>query len=184
MVALSNQKDFRAVQDLPFCYLCGKEFVPNDVTDRDHVPPKKLFAATDRQPALILKAHKACNSGQSHTDNKMGQLLKLKRGVVPSNPGDRILEFALFPMQGMGAVRNVEIDEAVWRWIRGFHAALYRQPFPDRRFGALVTPFPRAQQSGQSVRIEDIRPQHLKFVETIKANRARNNLDRIFFQQR
>jgi hypothetical protein len=149
------------------------------VTNRDHVPPRKLFADTDRQPALILKSHKACNSAQGDLDNKIGQLLKLKRGKVPSDPKDRILEFVLFPHQATSAVKNVPIDEAVWRWIRGFHAALYLQPFTDNRFGALVTPFPRAQQSGNDVRIEGIKPQHLKLVEVIKANRARNNLDRI-----
>ncbi len=180
MVALLTQKDFRGVRELPFCYLCGKGFLPADETNRDHVPPQKLFAETDRQPALILKTHKACNSAQSTADNKIGQLLKLKRGKIPSNPSDRILEFALFPRQGMGAVMNVAIDEVVWRWIRGLHAALYRQPFPPGpRVGALVTPFPRAHASGNDVRVEDIKVQHLKCVAIIKANRARNNLDRI-----
>ena len=179
MVALLTQRDFRAVQELPFCYLCGKDFQTGDITDRDHVPPKGLFAKGDREPALILRSHRSCNSAQGDVDNKMGQLLKLKRGEAASNLRDRVLKFALFLRQRMGAVTNVPIDEAVWRWIRGFHAALYQQPFPVQRFGSLVTPFPRGQQSNNSVQVEDIKAQHLKFVELIKANRAQGSLDRI-----
>lgn len=31
---------------------------------------------------------------------------------------------------GVGAVLNVDLDGAVWRWVRGFHAALYREYLP------------------------------------------------------
>lgn len=74
---------------------------------------------------------------------------------------------------------NLNIDEAVWRWIRGFHAALYQEPFPALRRGSLVTPFPRADLKGGAYEFVPIPPQHEIFVETIKANRAQVNLDSI-----
>jgi hypothetical protein len=179
MVQLLTQKQFSGVSALSFCYLCGKNFLPDDVTDRDHNSARGVFASTDRQPALILKSHKACNWAQGIADNKIGQLLKLKRGEVPSNPKHRILKFTWLPRQAVSAVTNVEVDRAVWRWIRGFHAALYGEPLEDRPERALVTPFQRGRPFGRNFGIEGIKPQHLKFVEVIKANRVRNNLDRI-----
>lgn len=57
------------------------------------------------------------------------------------------------------------------------HAALYNQFLAETPLRALVTPFPRTQNG--SVEMEKLRPQHLKFVSTIKLNRAKRNVDRI-----
>src|SRR5580692_7896942 len=43
VVALRWQKDFRNVQTLSFCYICGVQFENDDETDGDHVPPKNAF---------------------------------------------------------------------------------------------------------------------------------------------
>src|SRR5271165_6937203 len=45
---------------LPFCYLCGRDFVAGDSRNRDYVPPQSIFAPADREP-LWLPAHTACN---------------------------------------------------------------------------------------------------------------------------
>jgi hypothetical protein len=66
---------------------------------------------------------------------------------------------------------------AVWRWISGFHAALYRSSAVGIR-GSLVTPFPRVIISGRFA-VEPLRPQHVAFVQTIKTNRIKGNLDQI-----
>jgi hypothetical protein len=50
MVTLSTNRDFRAVQKLPFCYLCGDEFRSEDIINRDHIPPQNSFAVCDRTP--------------------------------------------------------------------------------------------------------------------------------------
>jgi hypothetical protein len=60
MVSLLNQKGFQAVQNLPFCYLCGKDFVKADTINRDHLPARSLFAKEHREP-LCLPTHVACN---------------------------------------------------------------------------------------------------------------------------
>lgn len=178
MPNLVTPKDLRSAQRLPFCYLCGAAFVPDDNTNSDHVPPKSVFAKQDRMP-LVLATHYECNSGQKKLDERIAQLIGLKRGYQPSNPRDRHLRFMIFPQHAMGAVTNVNIDEAVWRWIRGFHAALYRQPLPRETRGALVTPFARSRVVGNKIIVDPITPQHYAFVETIKTNRAKRNLDRI-----
>jgi hypothetical protein len=177
MVSLLNQTDFRAVQNLPFCYLCGKDFADHDFTDKDHVPPESALAKRDREP-LLLKTHVACNHRHSATDEKIGQLIALIHGKVPSNPQNRRLQVAHSGRIGMGVVTNLNVDEAIWRWISGFHAALYGEPL-SKFEGSLVHPFPRADLANGRYVIVPLREQHLLFVETIKRNRIKNSLDRI-----
>lgn len=143
MVSLRTQKQFRAVRNLPFCYLCGKTFETDDITNYDHVPPESVFAKVDRIP-LKLKSHLKCNASFELLDEKIGQLIGLKHRQTPSDPNHHRLKFIRSPIPGVGAVTNLNVDEAVWRWMRGFHAALYLEPFPRLRRGSLVTPFPRA----------------------------------------
>ena len=176
MVTLTTQQDFRRVRNLSFCYLCGLDFKDGDTTNRDHVPPQSAIAQQDREP-LLLKTHTACNGAYHLEDEKIGQLIALRYAQVPRSERQR-LRFVLSPHANIGAVTNVNIDRAVWRWVAGFHAALY-QTAPVGIRGSLVTPFARAQSVGGRLLIDPLRPQHQHFVNTIKQNRARQNLDRI-----
>jgi len=82
-------------------------------------------------------------------------------------------------------VVNLDVDATVWRWIAGFHAALYRAPLrfrdtsrPDQPFfRSLVLPFPKARQDIGTP--EPLLVQHLHFIETIKVNRFKSNTDYI-----
>jgi hypothetical protein len=164
MVSLLRQSDFRSVQDLPFCYLCGQTFVAGDSQNRDHVRPECIFARLDREP-LWLPAHTACNKSYGVVDEKIGQLIALRYGKVARERKNRKLRFALSPQGVLGAVVNLDIDAAVLRWIAGFHAAFYRESGVGIR-GSLVTPFPRARlANGQSPTITsaslDLPAQHL-----------------------
>jgi hypothetical protein len=150
MPQLTTQQDLRRAQAFDFCY---------------------------RSPPLLLPTHRACNGGENLADEKIGQLIALRYGRVPEDPKNRRLEFALG--DGHAAVVNCDVDAAVWRWIRGFHAALYGGPLPVPLKGALVTPFPRAPLEMGPVAVEQLRPQHAMFVDIIKQNRALRNLDRI-----
>lgn len=182
MPSLLTQKDFRAVQNLPFCYLCGKYYVPADKPNRDHLPAQCIFLPPDREP-LWLPTHVDCNSGESLTDEKIGQLVALRYGKVPTDVEDRRLNVQWFPKEQLAALTNLDVDGAVWRWVRGCHAALYGEPFVGDFStgypGALVTPFPRAPKNSERADIEPVKPQHLTFVKTIKLNRALRNLDRV-----
>jgi hypothetical protein len=177
MVSLLCLADFRSVQNLSFCYLCGRDFVAGDSQNRDHIPPECIFAPLHREP-LWLPTHTACNSAYQLLDEKIGQLIALRYGKVPRNAGHLRLKFAYSPHGGLGAVVNLNIDAAVWRWIAGFHAALYREPGIGIR-GSLVTPFPKAWIVNGRPVSAPLLVQHLRFVQTIKSNRVRGNLDRI-----
>lgn len=177
MVSLLRQSDYRSVQNLPFCYLCGYDFVAGDSQNRDHVPPECIFAPLDREP-LWLPTHTACNSAYRLLDEKIGQLIALRYGKVPSNAAHRRLKFAYSRHRDLGAVVNLDIDAAVWRWIGGFHAALYREPGVGIR-GSLVTPFPKAQIVNGRPVFAPLLVQHPHFVQTIKCNRTCGKLDRI-----
>lgn len=175
MIALRYQKDFKHVRRLHFCYLCGRDFVDSDVVDRDHVPPSAAFNKRDREP-LILQTHKVCNSGLSIDDKKIGQLIALRRREGLSSPRDQALKMVHYQTLQMTAVENLNVDEAVRRWVKGFHAALYRQPLTGNYF-AIQTPFPRGEVREGRVSIPPIQPQHVLAVETIKRNRAAGTLD-------
>lgn len=177
MPRLLVHRDFQQARNLPFCYLCGREFVDGDDVDYDHVPPKATFNVLDRLRVLKLKTHRACNAAFSVDDKKVGQLIALRRRERPTSSRDAALRFGHHAMLGV-AVENLNVDAAVWRWIRGYHAALYRQPLLGNQF-ALLTPFPRADKTPSGMRLQPIRQQHLIAVETIKSNRAFDNLDLI-----
>jgi hypothetical protein len=183
MIILRWPKDFRAVQDLPFCYLCGTEFIENLETDRDHVPPKSVFNPRDRQPPLKLKTHKSCNGRFSIDDKKIGQLIALRRGERPTSARDNALRLVHYPHLDMVALENLNVDAAIWRWVAGFHAALYRNSLVGAR-GTIQTPFPRADKEYGRVTIERILRQNLEFIDNIKRNRAHNNLDRLVSNNR
>lgn len=180
MVDLITQKERRKVRDLAFCYLCGLEFAPQDDVNYDHVPPQSAFKVEDRDP-LKLPTHKKCNHENHIVDEKVGQLIALRRRDLERPPTN-----LRFRKTNIGtALWNLDVDAAVWRWISGFHAALYREPLKFARTGlsdppfvrSLVVPFPKA--SKEKRRLDPLLPQHLKFVETIKINRFLGNLDRI-----
>ena len=110
----------------------------------------------------------------------MGQFISLRHGRVPG-AGKGRLRFRLFrdPRTGevSGAVANVEVREAIERWVRAFHAALYREPLdPATRFG-IETPFAVAVPTAQGVVRDTGRPQHHLFVQMIKDSRAVGNVD-------
>jgi hypothetical protein len=88
MPVLTNHHDFQPLQKLPFCYLCGREFEIGDARNRDHLPPRTIFLKADRTPTLWLPAHEACNSGETLTDEKIGQLIALRYGKAGLNPID------------------------------------------------------------------------------------------------
>jgi hypothetical protein len=178
MTILRWAKDFQTVRNLPFWYLCGQAFMEGDETDGDHVPPKTTFNPRDRDPPLKLKTHKICNGRQSVDDKKVGQLLALRHGEKPNSARDHALQFVDYPHLGMVALENLAVDSAIWRWIAGFHAALYRQPMTGAR-GSIQTPFPRADKNEGRVVLRPLLPQNIEFVDNIKINRAHGNLDAI-----
>jgi len=179
MVSVVTPRQLRTLQKLPFCYSCGQSFLTGDHTDRDHVPPKACFAAEDRIRPLILPAHRSCNSGYMVADERVGQFISLRHGRVPG-AGKGRLDIRYFTDhrtgQVSGAVANVEIRQAVERWVRAFHAALYGEPLDPATLFGIETPFAVAVPTPKGIVRDTGRPQHLLFVEMIKSSRAAENV--------
>ena len=120
MPRLENQRTVRSARNLPFCYVCGRNFTDDDLTDHDHVPAEAVFANEHRQP-LKLRTHRSCNHDNKLVDEKIGQMIALPRGQSPRPEHRRLI--AMKTKLGT-AILNLDVDGAVWRWIAGFHASL------------------------------------------------------------
>jgi hypothetical protein len=182
MPELTTQSQLAAVQNLDFCYHCGKSLRGYGPIDRDHVPPKSIFAVIDRTPSLILPTHKSCNQGESSIDEHIGQLLSSMHGKMPS-PGRLRLHLSGHenPESGerVAVLSGLDLKAAIWRCIRGFHAALYREFLPESTEKAILPPFPSAQKIDGALTWDAMLPQFPKFVEHIKKNRETATIDRI-----
>ena len=183
MPRLEEQRHFRQVQTLSFCYVCGEQLEPGRVSNRDHVPAQACFALADRNFPLLLPTHVECNGENKLDDEKLGQLIALRRSELPAVDKRRLRFRLLATPDGkrrFGGVNNLDVQAAVARWLRAFHAALYREALPKGSSFAIETPFPMATVKGSRVEFQPLRvEQHRLFVETLKQERAGLNIDRI-----
>lgn len=180
MPLLNTQKHLRTLKKLPFCYLCGEPFKEGDDRNDDHIPPEACFAKQDRNFPLKLPTHTRCNSSQQLTDEKIAQIIGLKQRRIPRSAHRRLKVDAVSVGGNVAlAVTNIDIDTAVWRWVRGFHAALYSVPLPVEAKYTIRTPFPAMKRTAAGLQAQPLLRQHSLFVEEIKINRAKDNLDRI-----
>jgi hypothetical protein len=180
VVAILTQSDLRHVRDLPFCHACAKVFLADDLTDRDHIPAQACFDKADRNPPLKLKSHVVCNNAHKLNDEKVGELIAVQRRK--SIDATRTLRVGFFNETRtgrlVGAAHNLDIMGCIKRWVRGFHAALYREPLSPVALFQITPPLPHAIIK-EPIVVEPI-PAHVPhFVQTLKLNRAARNLDRI-----
>jgi len=105
-----------------------------------------VFAKEDRGTPLILPAHDACNQAQSPHDEVIGQLVSVLHGKYPGKERLR-LALELFSVDGsvvpVTGVQNIPLTRIIFRWVRGFHAALYREYLHDRG-GFIGPPLPES----------------------------------------
>lgn len=180
MVLITKQKDARKVRDLNFCYLCGETFNAEDKTNYDHAPPETIFLGQDRNFPIKLKTHETpCHSSMNLDDEVIGQLIRLLHREQPSKRDDKLKlkQYSTETGKTIVAFDVKNIEELVKRWLRGFHAALYRAALPKNSMFAIQTPFPSGVMKSGKLIVNPILEQHCKFVECIKRNRAANNLD-------
>lgn len=181
MPTISTQPEFRQCQNLDFCYLCGVSFKKGDSKNRDHVPPKAIFAKEDRSPPLILPTHVKCNEDRSDEDEVIGQLLAVLHGKYPRQDQIR-LEFDLF-QRGAGAnplvgLRDIPFKRIVFRFVRGFHAALYGEPVKDQG-GMIYAPLPAHNQIDGELQPFEDDSGRFQFTLMIKEQRKAGRLDRV-----
>lgn len=182
MIELVTHKDLSRCQSLPFCYLCGKEFSPEDQVNRDHVPPKAIFSLEDRANPLILPTHEKCNSDQSVPDEHISQLVSFLHGSGPTEAALR-LDVEAAHVEGIeqpfGLLRGTDLDRIVWRWVKAFHAALYQRALDVQGKANIHVPFPRARKEDGKLLYERVLPQQRSIAEELKKSRLAKTLDRI-----
>ena len=182
MVALLTASDFRQVQKLSFCYLCGKVFEQEEEPTRDHVPPKAIFAVADRLNPLILPTHDCCNQGESSGDELLGQLLAVSHGKYPREERQKLdVQVMVDKETGeeMLGLAGVRLHKMIGRWLRGFHAALYGKYLPYGTKNFVHLPFQAGEvKDGEAVMRENL-DQHRLFVRLIKQNRQAGLVDRL-----
>lgn len=180
MPQILTQYDLRQVQKLSFCYLCGKEFEQGAKLNRDHVPPRSIFAKTDRNPPLILPTHVLCNTKRSDDDEIAAQMFSVLHGKYPKPERTR-LAFDLFgrgselPMIGL---RDIPFRRMVFRMVRGFHAALYGSYVTDQG-GMIYAPLPAHNMVNGELQAVHDDPGRYALTLAFKKERNQGQLDRV-----
>lgn len=171
-----TQQALRPLQRLPFCYFCGRAFDARATSD--HVPPSSLFLVEDRNFPLILPAHYECNHGQHLVDQTIGQLVGFLHGQPPDPEHPRIELLLGTDADGLPvmAAGGFDLLAIIRRWVRGFHAALYREPLTGNNF---MTFPPLAEGDRESGEIKPVHPLIPDFVRAIRQSRAAGALDRL-----
>jgi hypothetical protein len=143
---------------------------------------RRASPPADRNHPLQLPTHESCNHGHNVIDELIGQLIGLRRGVVPESSKRRLGIHAMKAPDGglMGGVNNLDIPAAVKRWIGAFHAALYGEPLPRETRFALEIPFPSATIEDGAITFQQLREeQHRIFVEVLKHQRMADSFDSV-----
>jgi hypothetical protein len=101
----------------------------------------------------------------------MGQLVSLIHGKMPR---PNMLNTKLIALVGSLSPKlfiELDVKSAIWRWIRGFHAALYQEYLPDSTMRAIHVPAPSFKRHGSRIVLDDRLRQHIEFVKELKKNR-------------
>lgn len=148
---ISSQTQLRKHGQPSFCYLCGESLDGVGPVDRDHCPPKGLFAPSDRGDfPVILPTHKACNHQWHGVDDLLGILTDALHSRKKSQDESvtKRLETYSFPFYGSeaAAVANVPLAAIGLRVTRGMHALLYKSYLPLRTPNSIHVPLPVADR--------------------------------------
>ena len=148
---ISSQTHLRKHGQPSFCYLCGRLLAGPEPVDRDHCPPKGLFAPTDRVNfPVILPTHKACNNQWHGVDELTGILTDAlhSRRKSQEESVTRRLEAFWLPFNGeqAAAIGNVPLAAIGLRVVRGIHALLYKSYLPLNTRNSIHVPLPAADR--------------------------------------
>lgn len=184
MRTLVNKRDIEKVRRLDFCYVCGERFAADRPRTRDHVPPKNAFAVIDRAlNPLILAAHRPCNNDNSPVDKVMGQLVSIRHEQARSRRELKKHQGVLFDhrtRKSYDVLGAIDLKREIWRWIRGFHAALYHDYLADDTQRAIQEPLPAmAPDEHGEYKPIPVLEQYIAIAGIIKQNRVGGRLDRI-----
>ena len=183
MPNITTRDEARRVQNLEYCYLCGRPFTEEDTSTKDHVPPTKIFLEEDRDFPLWLPAHSGCNCEQSGDDELMAQLFGFVHGRPPSEKRLKLdfqgMEDTSTGSQTIG-LADPGLRGVVFRWVRGFHAALYDEFVPaDMPLRAIHMPFPSGRELEDGLHWDSVLPQHPMIVQHLKKAHMAGTVDTV-----
>jgi hypothetical protein len=187
--SISTQNELRqARSSVRFCYLCGQSVVAGEYdsalasVNKDHVPPKKIFSASDRVNPLILNTHYSCNHGWSLADSLFGELFALYNEREFTEEKPPILETQEFSHKATGeqfdAITGVDIKQLLCRILRGFHAALYGEFLGKGTEISISLQFPSVSFE-DGIIAEGLHPMHSEVAWKLYNSRLSNNCDRV-----
>src|SRR6266508_562084 len=105
---------------------CHTELWRSVLQNKANFAPSKMFAKADREPSLWLPTHEQCNQNRSAEDEVIAQLIGTLHGRPITEQG-RKPRFAAgtFPDGTLGLGAAIQLRPIIFRWVCGFHAALY-----------------------------------------------------------
>ncbi|QRP62573.1 hypothetical protein I6J77_10515 [Rhodanobacter sp. FDAARGOS 1247] len=147
---ISSQKQLRSHGTPAFCYLCGETLAGPSPINRDHCPPKGLFALGDRENyPIILPTHVGCNDAWKEADEMIGIItdaLHTRKKSQSFAYTDRLKpEFVSFGIGHAASVSNLPLAPMAARIVRGMHALLYKDFLPVRTKSKFHIPLPEAE---------------------------------------
>ena len=177
MIELSKQSELRQARAQDFCYICGKPLAGEPV-DIDHVPPTCLFKKEDRDTPLILRTHRRCNNAENLTDEKMGQLVNLIHGKPPKPDRLKPKIYTTTDNRIMAGTK-INLKGVIWRWVKGFHTALYKEFLPPDSKVAIHPSLPVARKTAEGYMPDEKLEQHRIMAEVLSQSRRIGRIDRI-----
>jgi len=183
MVEITTQQQARAVTQLDFCYVCGEPFTEDNPATRDHVPPRKIFLAEDRNWPLILPAHSECNSEYSFSDEQAKGLLALLHPTENPVLPHKTEQVGIVERDGKPTgvlLKGLSLRRIVAKILRACHAALYQEFLRNEDTSrAILLPLPIIDPETGDVDKMELLPQHEMLCKVIKDNRSISNVDKI-----
>ena len=182
MTEIRTDKDLRSVRKLLFCYLCGATLRKSDEVTRDHVIPRAVFLSQDRRMPFILPTHKKCNQEQSTADEIVGQLISTLNKKYPDRKNMRLkvsIQNESNLRHPVMVLEGIDLRGVIARWVKGFHAALYKEYLPRDTMHWFEPPVPVGQRTRNKAVFNKIGSYIPLIVETIKKNRKAGRVDRI-----
>lgn len=146
---ISSQKQLRDHGTPEFCYLCGERLDGPSPINRDHCPPKGLFAPGDRENfPVILPTHERCNNAWKEADELIGIItdaLHARNKSQDFSHTSRLhAKFVGFGEYQAASVSNLPLAPMAARIVRGMHALLYKEYLPVNTKSKFHIPLPEA----------------------------------------
>jgi hypothetical protein len=183
MVEIITAQQARETSQVGFCYVCGNPFTESSPSTDDHVPPKSVFLADDRDWPLILPAHKKCNQEYSFSDEQAKGLVALLHPTDTVALPLKTEEVGTVEHGGQPTgvlLKGLKLRRIVAKILRACHTALYREFLRNEDTNrAILLPLPIFDAETGNVDKNELLPQHQMFCKLLKDNRKIANVDRI-----